>query len=101
MARENIVKNIFLTGRREVGKSYLIRRTLENFPMASIGGFQTGPVYNSEYLIEGYPIRYFNQDGPGWKFASKSWSFLPQCVDFRVDFAVFDVYGILIPEEGE
>jgi nucleoside-triphosphatase len=100
MACESIVKNIFLTGRHGVGKSYLIRRTLENFPMVSIGGFQTGPVYNREYLIEGYQIRYFKQDGPGWEFASKAWSFLPQYADFGVDSAIFDVYGTLILEEA-
>ncbi|MBN2088181.1 hypothetical protein JW964_01130 [candidate division KSB1 bacterium] len=100
MASDRIIKNILLTGRHGVGKSHLIQRVLGNFPSAAIGGFITEPVYGGKNLIEGYCIRYFNQNASGWNFAARSWNNLPQYADYGVDTAVFDVYGKLILTEA-
>lgn len=100
MAYNKTIKNIFLTGRHKIGKSHLIHRILENFPLASIGGFLTEPVYNSESRADSYQLRYYNQAVPGWVFASKSWYFFPQYAHFGVDYTIFDVYGKLILEDA-
>ncbi|HHX51791.1 MAG TPA: hypothetical protein GX711_10170 [Clostridia bacterium] len=104
------MKNIFLTGNKQVGKSTLINRVLEDFPII-IHGFRTLPHYDQEmvtgFLMESLrpSITYRNKPYIGRQLEDGRWISVPRtfeefgtgilldCIESKPDLILMDELG--------
>jgi nucleoside-triphosphatase len=90
------MKNIFLTGPRQVGKSTAIRKALANFNNLDLRGFKTLPVFEKEvltgFILESLnPADTYPQPYVGRQKANGFWQAVPQ---------TFEEFGVKILKEA-
>ena len=106
------MKNIFLTGKKQVGKSTLINRALKNFSLRTYG-FRTMPYFQQEaltgFLMESLQpaITYPKKPFISRKLEDGSWISYPQtfeefgtsilldCLESKPDLILMDELGFL------
>ena len=85
------MKNLFLSGLRQTGKSTIIRKIISDLPQIVIGGYQTLPFFETNGKIAGYHM-YSLLTHENQMIARRDYS--DQSHGFTIFADVFDQFGV-------
>lgn len=96
METKKIIKNLFLTGPRNIGKSTILRKVLNDCSGEPVNGFVTEDEFDETGTQAGFQIRAFNEKS-GHTFAVRN--FKTRQPRFWVDTSILNKFGKLLLEE--